>query len=109
MVKVSGYNVFPAEIEDVIYRHPKVSKVCVVGVPDTHGDTLLKAFVVLRPGETATEDELRAWCKDPKTGIAAFRVPRDFAFRDALPETLIGKVLRRKLIEEEMAAVGAPT
>jgi len=108
MVKISGYNVFPTEIEDVIYRHPKVQKVCVVGVPDEHGDTMLKAFVVLRPGVSATADELRAWCKDPKTGLAAFRVPKSFEFRDSLPETLIGKVLRRKLIEEEQrAAVSA--
>jgi long-chain acyl-CoA synthetase len=104
MVKVSGYNVFPTEIEDVIYRHPKVAKVCVVGVPDADGDTMLKAFVVLRPGERATEEELRAWCKDPKTGLAAYRVPRSFVFRDALPETMIGKVLRRRLVEEETHA-----
>jgi long-chain acyl-CoA synthetase len=107
MVKVSGYNVFPTEIEDVLYGHPKVAKVCVVGVPDPNGDTTLKAFVVLRPGETATEDELRAWCRDPKTGLASYRVPRSFVFRDALPETLIGKVLRRQLLEEEKAAVAA--
>jgi long-chain acyl-CoA synthetase len=105
MVKVSGYNVFPTEIEDVLYRHPKVAKVCVVGIPDPDGDTVLKAFVVLKHGEHATADEMRAWCKDPKTGLAAYRVPKAFVFRDSLPETLIGKVLRRKLLEEEMAIV----
>lgn len=103
MVKVSGYNVFPTEIEEVISRHPAVAKVCVVGVPDPSGDTRLKAFVVLRSGSVATEEELRDWCQDPKTGLAAYRVPRSFAFRDSLPETLIGKVLRRKLLEEELA------
>jgi long-chain acyl-CoA synthetase len=107
MVKVSGYNVFPTEIEEVLYRHPAVAKVCVVGVPDPAGDTQLKAFVVLRPGSTVTEAELRDWCRDPKTGLAAYRVPRSFAFRESLPETLIGKVLRRKLLEEELVAAGA--
>jgi len=107
MVKVSGYNVFPTEIEEVLYHHPAIAKACVVGVPDAQGDTKLKAFVVLRPDATATEDELRQWCRDPKTGLAAYRVPRSFVFRDTLPETMIGKVLRRKLLEEELAAAAA--
>jgi long-chain acyl-CoA synthetase len=107
MVKVSGYNVFPTEIEEVLYHHPAVAKVCVVGVPDPQGDSKLKAFVVLRPGSTVTEDELRDWCSDPKTGLAAYRIPRSFAFRESLPETLIGKVLRRKLLEEERATANA--
>ncbi|HEX6131734.1 MAG TPA: long-chain fatty acid--CoA ligase [Actinomycetota bacterium] len=107
MVKVSGYNVYPTEIEEVLHRHPKVLKCCVVGIPDGQGDTTLKAFVVLRPGEPATEEEFRAWCRDPKTGLAAYRVPRAFEFRDSLPETLIGKVLRRVLIEEETAKAAA--
>ena len=60
-----------------------------------------------RPGESASEEELRAWCSNPKTGLASYRVPRSFVFRDSLPETLIGKVLRRQLLEEEKAAVAA--
>jgi long-chain acyl-CoA synthetase len=107
MVKVSGYNVFPTEIEEVLYHHPAVAKVCVVGVPDPQGDSKLRAFVVLRPGSTVTEDDLRDWCSDPKTGLAAYRIPRSFAFRESLPETLIGKVLRRKLLEEERATANA--
>ena len=102
MVKVSGYNVYPTEIENVLYGNPKVAKVCVVGLPDGTGDTLLKAFVVLRPGQTATADELKEWCRDPRTGMAAYRVPRVFEFRESLPETIIGKVLRRVLVEEEL-------
>lgn len=102
MVKVSGYNVYPTEIEEILHRHPKVQKCCVVGVPDGRGDTRLKAFVVPRPGMDVTEDELLAWCRDPRTGLASYRVPRAFEFRETLPETLIGKVLRRVLIEEEM-------
>jgi long-chain acyl-CoA synthetase len=101
MLKVSGYNVYPTEIEEVLYQHPKVLKCCVVGVPDGKGDTKLKAFIVLRGGERATPEEFDTWCRDPKTGLAAYRVPRAFEFRDSLPETLVGKVLRRVLIEEE--------
>jgi long-chain acyl-CoA synthetase len=101
MVKVLGYNVYPSEIDDVLSRHPKVSKACVVGVPDGKGDTLLKAFVVLRAGERATQEEIVAWCRDPKTGLASYRVPRVVEFRDSLPETMLGKVLRRVLVEEE--------
>jgi long-chain acyl-CoA synthetase len=101
MVKVSGYNVYPTEVEEVLYRHPAILKVCVVGVPDAKGDTYLKAFVVVRPGASVTRSELEEWCRDPKTGLAAYRVPKAIEFRDALPETLIGKVLRRELVREE--------
>jgi long-chain acyl-CoA synthetase len=103
MVKVSGYNVYPTEVEEVLYRHPAVVKVCVVGIPDADGDTMLKAFIVPRSGVEATPDEIRAWCRDPKNGLASYRIPRSIEFRDSLPETLIGKVLRRVLIEEEAA------
>jgi long-chain acyl-CoA synthetase len=108
MVKVSGYNVYPTEIEEVLHRHPKVMNCCVVGVPDGRGDTLLKAFIVLRPGTSATDDEFRAWCRDPKTGLAAYRVPKAFEIRDSLPETLVGKVLRRVLVEEEKKRLATP-
>lgn len=108
MVKVSGYNVYPTEVEEVLHRHPKVLRACVVGVPDRQGDVLLKAFIVLREGQTATKEEFMAWCRDPKTGLAAYRVPKGFEFRDSLPETLVGKVLRRVLIEEELQKGGKP-
>jgi long-chain acyl-CoA synthetase len=61
----------------------------------------VKAFVVLKPGETATAAELEAWCRDPDQGLTGYRVPKEWEFREALPETLIGKVLRRVLQEEE--------
>src|SRR4029450_11044315 len=94
-------------MQGCLARHPAVGKVCVVGIPDHAGDTQLKAFVVLRPGSTVTETELGDWSRDTKTGLAAYPVPRSFAFRESLPETLIGKVLRRKLLEEELVAAGA--
>ncbi len=101
MILVSGFNVYPTEVEEVLHLHPKVSKVCVVGLPDDTTGERVKAYVVPKPGETLTADELRAWCKDPEQGLAGYRVPKEWEFRDDLPETLIGKVLRRVLVEEE--------
>jgi long-chain acyl-CoA synthetase len=98
MVLVSGFNVYPTEIEQVLYRHPKIQKVCVVGVPDQKTGEALKAFVVLRVGEHATPEEIIEWSRNHLTG---YRVPKQVEFRDELPETLVGKVLRRVLLEEE--------
>jgi long-chain acyl-CoA synthetase len=112
LILVSGFNVYPTEIEDVIFRHPKVLKVSVVGIPDEVTGERVKAFVVPKPGETVTADELDAFCRDPKSGLSGYRVPKDWEFRDSLPETLIGKVLRRVLLEEErakQAGAGAST
>ncbi|HXF36735.1 MAG TPA: long-chain fatty acid--CoA ligase [Actinomycetota bacterium] len=107
MIIVSGFNVYPTEVEQVLYRHPKVHKVSVVGVPDATTGEAVKAFVVLKPGETATAEEIVAWCRDPSQGLTGYRVPRHVEFRDSLPETLIGKVLRRVLLEEERQRAGA--
>ncbi len=102
MVIVSGFNVYPTAVEEALYRHPKILKAAVIGVPDDVTGEALKAFVVLRPGEKATADEIVAWCRDPDGGgLTAYRVPKQIEFRDSLPETLIGKVLRRVLQEEE--------
>jgi long-chain acyl-CoA synthetase len=103
LILVSGFNVYPTEIEDVIFRHPKVLKVSVVGIPDDVTGERVKAFVVPKPGEAVTAEELDAFCRDPKSGLTGYRVPKDWEFRDSLPETLIGKVLRRVLLEEERA------
>jgi long-chain acyl-CoA synthetase len=103
LILVSGFNVYPTEIEDVIYRHPKVLKVSVIGVPDEVTGERVKAFVVPKPGEALTAEELDAFCRDPKSGLSGYRVPKEWEFRGTLPETLIGKVLRRVLVEEERA------
>jgi long-chain acyl-CoA synthetase len=101
MIIVSGFNVYPTEVEAVIYRHPAVSKVCVVGLPDDTTGERVKAYVVAKGGATVTGAELEAWCRDPAQGLTGYRVPKEWEFRDELPETLIGKVLRRVLQEEE--------
>ena len=101
MILVSGFNVYPTEVEEVLSGHPKVQKVCVVGLPDETTGERVKAYVVARPGKTPTVDELNAWCRDPQQGLTGYRVPKEWEFRETLPETLIGKVLRRVLQEEE--------
>jgi long-chain acyl-CoA synthetase len=101
MIIVSGFNVYPNEVEEAFYRHPKISKVAVIGVPDDQTGEAVKAFVVLKEGETATPEELIAWGRDPANGLTAYRAPKRVELRDALPETLVGKVLRRVLMEEE--------
>ena len=101
MILVSGFNVYPTEVEEVLYRHPKILKVCVAGVPDEVTGEAVKAYVVLRPDETASAEEITGWARDPANGLTGYRVPKQIEFRDSLPETLIGKVLRRVLQEEE--------
>ena len=101
MIKVSGFNVYPTEIEQVLYRHPKIEKVAVAGVPDDSGGEAVKAYVVLKQGESATEEEIRSFAKGDESGLTGYKVPKLVEFRDSLPETLVGKVLRRKLVEEE--------
>jgi long-chain acyl-CoA synthetase len=102
MVLVSGFNVYPTEIEEALFHHPKILKACVLGVPDEETGEAVKAFVVLKPGEQMTAEELVAWCRDPDGGgLTRYRVPKQIEFRDSLPETLVGKVLRRVLLEEE--------
>jgi long-chain acyl-CoA synthetase len=108
MILVSGFNVYPNEIEDAMYRHPKIAKVAVIGVPDDKTGEAVKAFVVLREGESATIEELVAWARDPANGLTAYRTPRRIELRDSLPETMVGKVLRRVLAEEERQKAATP-
>jgi long-chain acyl-CoA synthetase len=101
MILVSGFNVYPTDVESVIARHPGVLKVCVVGLPDETTGERVKAYVVPRQGQTLSTAELDAWSRDPAQGLTGYRVPKEWEFRDSLPETLIGKVLRRVLQQEE--------
>ncbi|HEX6230754.1 MAG TPA: long-chain fatty acid--CoA ligase [Actinomycetota bacterium] len=107
LIIVSGFNVYPNEVEEVLYHHPKVSKAAVIGIPDERTGEAVKAFVVLKEGEVATADEIMAWARDPANGLTGYRVPKHVEFRDSLPETMIGKVLRRVLMEEERQRAAA--
>jgi long-chain acyl-CoA synthetase len=101
MIIVSGFNVYPAEVERVLARHPAIAKVAVIGVPDDTTGEAVKAFVVLKEGAHTTAKELISWSRDPENGLTGYRVPKQVEFRDSLPETLVGKVLRRVLLEHE--------
>jgi long-chain acyl-CoA synthetase len=96
MILVSGFNVFPNEIEDVIAMHPKVLEVAAVGVPDDKSTEAVKVFVV-KSDDSLTEQELRSYCKEQLTG---YKRPKHVEFRDELPKTNVGKILRRELRNE---------
>ncbi|MGB2896791.1 MAG: AMP-binding protein, partial [Anaerolineales bacterium] len=103
LIKPSGYQVWPREVEEVIAENPKVLEVGVAGIPDAYRGETVKAWVVLKPGETLTVDEVKAWCKEH---MAAFKVPTHVEFRDELPKTTVGKVLRRELVRQDREKQG---
>ena len=94
MIIVSGFNVYPNEIEDVVMAHPQVASCAAIGVPDERSGEAVKLFVVPRAGGTVTVEELKAYCKENFTG---YKVPRHIVLKDALPMTPVGKILRREL------------
>ncbi len=100
MIIAGGFNIYPNEVEYILYTHPSILEAAVVGVPHKSRGEVAKAFVVLKEGESLTEEELRAWCKKE---MRAYMVPKFVEFRDELPKTMVGKILRRKLLEEEKA------
>ena len=95
LVIVSGFNVYPAEVEEVLMEHPAVDEVGVVGVPHPHTGEAVKAFVVLKPGATAHEDTLVSWCLD---NLARYKCPAKILFVDELPRNISGKLLRKDLV-----------
>jgi long-chain acyl-CoA synthetase len=101
MIIVSGFNVYPTDVEQVLYRHPKIQQCAVVGIPDDRTGEAVKAYVVLKEGDQATVEEILAWTRDPEHGLAGYRAPKHVEFREELPTTMVGKVLRRVLLEEE--------
>jgi long-chain acyl-CoA synthetase len=97
MILAGGYNIYPREIEEVLYQHPKVKEAVAVGIPDQYRGETLKVYLVLKEGETATAEEILAYCREK---LAKYKVPTAVEFRAELPKTLVGKVLRRVLREE---------
>lgn len=98
LINASGYKVWPRDVEEVLFEHPKVREAAVIGVPDEARGETVKAYVVLEEGQSATVDEIRAFCKEK---MAVYKVPTDVEFVDTLPKTSVGKVLRRELREQE--------
>jgi len=100
MILASGFNVYPREVEEVLFMHPAVAEAAAIGMPDPYRGETVKAFVVLKAGMSATEDEIVAFCKER---LAPFKVPKQVEFAKDLPKSLVGKVLRRELREREIA------
>ena len=98
MAIVGGYNVSPREIDEVLYAHPKIREAVCVGVPHPSRGEVIKAYVVLKEGEQCDKAEIVSWCREH---LANYKVPRTVEFRDELPKTIVGKVLRRVLRAEE--------
>ncbi|MDI9571015.1 MAG: long-chain fatty acid--CoA ligase, partial [Pseudomonadota bacterium] len=99
MIISGGYNVYPRDIDEVYYEHPKLQEACAIGIPDAKRGENVKLFVVLKEGETATQEELIAY---GKTKLAAYKLPVEVEFRKELPKTNVGKILRKQLRAEEL-------
>ncbi len=98
MIIASGFNIYPREVEEILYEHDAILECVVAGVPDPYRGETVKAFIVLKEGAAATEEELDRFCRKH---LASFKVPRLYEFREELPKTAVGKILRRALLEEE--------
>jgi long-chain acyl-CoA synthetase len=99
MIIAGGFNIYPREIDEVLYQHPKIAEAVSVGVPDEYRGETVKAYIVLKPGEKATDKEIIEFCKTKLTG---YKVPKLVEFRESLPKSAVGKILRKILREEEM-------
>ncbi|MGQ9558824.1 MAG: long-chain-fatty-acid--CoA ligase [Desulfurispora sp.] len=104
LIIAGGYNIYPREVEEVLYEHPKVREAAVIGVADPYRGETVKAFVVLKEGEQASEQEIMDYCRQK---LAAYKIPRLVEFRSELPKTNVGKILRRVLADEEKQKAAA--
>jgi long-chain acyl-CoA synthetase len=102
IIIAGGYNIYPLELDDVLMAHPKILEACTIGVPDEYRGETVKAFIVAKEAETLTEEEVTQYCKEK---LAAYKVPKIYEFIDELPKSAVGKVLRRKLKEMELAKI----
>ena len=98
MIIVGGYNVYPREIDELLFKHPAIIEAATVGVPDSFSGEAVKIFVVLKSGVRLSADELMAYCKD---NLAKYKLPKHIAFVDALPRSGVGKIDKRRLKTQE--------
>ncbi|MGE5576615.1 MAG: long-chain-fatty-acid--CoA ligase [Syntrophothermus sp.] len=98
MIIAGGFNVYPRDVEEVLYENPKIKEAVVAGVPDPYLGETVKAYLVLKEGQTATEEEIIEFCRER---MAKYKAPRLVEFRESLPKSIVGKILRRVLVEEE--------
>jgi len=106
LIKPGGFQVWPREVEEVISEHPNVIEAGVAGIPDPYRGETVKAWVVVKPGEILDEEEIKSWCAE---SLADFKVPDQVEFRDELPKTTIGKILRRELVREHKESISEVT
>ena len=99
LIIAGGYNIYPRDIDEVLYEHPKIREACSLGIPDAYRGETVKAFVVVREGDSLTEEEIVAYCREK---LAPYKVPKLIEFRDELPKSAVGKILRRELREAEL-------
>ncbi len=100
MIIAGGFNIYPREIDEVLYQNPKVHEAVSVGIPDSYRGETVKAFIVLKPGQSATDKEIIEFCK---AKLAPYKVPKQVEFREALPKSAVGKILRKMMRDEEVA------
>ena len=101
LIKPGGYQVWPREVEEAIAAHPKVLEVGVAGIPDPYRGETVKAWIVLKPGENLSDEEVKDWCKDR---LAKYKIPTHIEYRRELPKTTVGKILRRELVRQHKEA-----
>ena len=106
VINTSGYKVYPREVEEVLYQHPEVVEAVAVGVPDEYSGETVKVFAVRKAGSAVTEEDLVSYCKE---NLAPYKVPKILEFRDELPKSAVGKILKRVLAEEEREKAGVPS
>ncbi len=99
MIIAGGYNIYPAELDDVLMRHPKILEACTIGLPHEYRGETVKAFIVAKKGDVPTEEDVVDYCKE---NLAAYKVPKIIEFIDELPKSAVGKILRRKLKDMEV-------
>jgi long-chain acyl-CoA synthetase len=100
MIIAGGFNIYPREVDEALFEHPKVQEAVTVGIPDEYRGETVKVYIVLKPGEECSEEEIIDFCRER---LASYKTPRMVEFRAELPKTLVGKVLRRSLRDEEIA------
>ncbi|NPU83468.1 MAG: long-chain fatty acid--CoA ligase [Syntrophaceae bacterium] len=103
MILASGFNIYPKEIDELLMTHPKVLEVCTIGVPDAYRGETVKTFVVVKPGQTMSEEDVTSFCRQT---LAAYKIPKMVEFLEALPKSAVGKILRRELRDLEMKKMG---
>ena len=103
MIIAGGYNIYPRDIDEVLFEHPKIMEACAIGIPDSYRGETVKAFVVLKPGESMTTDEVIEYCKQK---LAKYKVPTHVEFIETLPKSGVGKILRKELRAMELEKMG---